>query len=104
MEYARLLKQTVVLIFCVCTLLWTSASFTQANQTIAKPIAPNQPETILLNQLQQASGGSLRISYHTETGKVRFMGTTPEKFIAQPATLAENATPETAARGFLNAY
>ncbi|MCR4407572.1 MAG: M4 family metallopeptidase [Anaerolineae bacterium] len=46
----------------------------------------------------------MRISYHAETGKVRFIGTSSDRPITQPAVLAASASPEVAARGFLDTY
>jgi Zn-dependent metalloprotease len=48
--------------------------------------------------------GAALISYHSETGKVRFVGTEPGKPIPRLGALARGVTPEAAARGFLAAY
>jgi len=58
----------------------------------------------LIEHLKQETGGAIRISYHAETGKVRFIGTSPDRPIAQPAILSAGASPETGARGFLATY
>jgi bacillolysin len=69
------------------------------------PPRPQGPtDETLIGQLQQETGGKTRISYHAETGKVRFIGTSPDRPIAQPAVLAAGASPEEAARGFLATY
>ena len=68
------------------------------------PGPPGLTDEVLVGQLQQETGGKVRISYHAETGKVRFIGTSPDHPITQPAVLAADASPEMAARGFLIAY
>jgi len=44
------------------------------------------------------------ISYHAQTGKVRFMGAAPGQPMAQPVALAAGGPRSEAARGFLSAY
>lgn len=92
-------RKFILFTLCVCSLVWAAASFAQAS-----PAAPDLPEEMLLNQLRQSSADTLRISYHGETGKVRFIGAMPQSPISQPASLAADASPEEAARGFLNTY
>ncbi len=61
----------------------------------------------LLVQLQEGAQGEIRISYHAETGKVRFIGTTPQQPIRQSVPLQglmPDATTLTAARTFLTTY
>jgi hypothetical protein len=58
----------------------------------------------LLNRLNQASGGTVRISYHGETGKVSFIGTTPNRSIKQPSVQGVALSAEDAARSFLKGY
>jgi bacillolysin len=70
----------------------------------AGPPPPGPSDAPLLEQLNQESQGLLRISYHAETGKVRFVGASPDHPIAPPALLAASASPEMAARGFLDVY
>ena len=65
---------------------------------------PQEPESPLLQQLQQATGGKLRISRHAETGKVSFLGASPQTAIAQPALAPHMTAPEPAARAFLQEY
>jgi bacillolysin len=66
--------------------------------------SPAATEAGLLEELNQATGGQVRISYHAQTGKVRFVGTDLEHPIPQPAMLDAEATPEDAARAFLSTY
>ena len=75
------------------------ASFCTINVS-SSPLSP--PDAV--QALQQATGGRVRISYHAETGKVRFIGTDQAHPIAQPAQLAGDVTPEVAARSFLATY
>ncbi len=77
-----------------------SLTLTSVSSGIAAPPPPDNK----LVELSQATRGDLRISYHHETGQVRFVGVHPDTPIAQPRTLASNATAEQAARTFLDAY
>lgn len=71
----------------------------------AQPLRPAAPgESPLVQQLRAATSEQVRISYHDETGKVRFLGTTLDHPVAPPAQLVANATPEQAARAFLDSY
>jgi bacillolysin len=70
----------------------------------AGPPPPGTSDATLLEQLNQESQELLRISYHAETGKVRFIGASPTRPISQPTLLATGASPEMAARGFLAVY
>jgi len=58
----------------------------------------------LLSQLQRDAGGKARISYHSKTGLVSFLGTDLAHPIPQKSNFAYTATPETAARAFLSDY
>lgn len=60
--------------------------------------------TDLAGRLEDVTDGHVRISYHAQTGKVRFMGSEPSYAVPQPADLEAGASPEDAARGFLSAY
>ena len=72
--------------------------------TLAAPASWQQSPQTLINQLSQSSGGQLRVSYHRETGRVRFLGTTPDHAIAQAFPNATEVSPEMAARTFLQSY
>ncbi|HEX8683812.1 MAG TPA: M4 family metallopeptidase, partial [Ardenticatenaceae bacterium] len=63
-----------------------------------------EPNDALLGQLREASGGEVVVSYHDETGVVRFIGTSNETPIRQSRALAPDATPDQAARAFLGTY
>ena len=58
----------------------------------------------LLETLTRAHNGDLRISAHAETGKIRFIGASPDNLIRQPSRLPANASSEVAARSFLDSY
>lgn len=62
------------------------------------------PASDLAQALRQETDGNVRISYHSETGKVRFIGTDLAHPMAQPSALAKEATPEAAARNYLATY
>jgi bacillolysin len=69
---------------------------------LARPSAaqPSNP----VEMLRQQTDGTARISYHAETGKVRFIGTDLSHPIPQPVALEAEATAEDAARQFLGSY
>jgi Zn-dependent metalloprotease len=48
--------------------------------------------------------GAAVVSYHAETGRVRFIGTRPGQSIAPPTMLSAGGSPEAAARGFMAVY
>jgi bacillolysin len=58
----------------------------------------------LVQQLEQVTAGQVRIAYHAQTGKVRFLGTSLEQPIPQAEGLRAGASPEQAARRFLDQY
>jgi len=68
-------------------------------QSFAAPPAPDE-----LASLRQQTAGSLKVSYHAQTGKVRFLAADPAHPVPRPAQLPANAGPEEAARGFLAAH
>jgi hypothetical protein len=68
----------------------------------ARPLAPASER--LLARLQQQTADTLQVSYHSETGKVRFIGTAVGHPIPPATRLPEGAAPETAARQFLGTY
>ncbi|MCP4541012.1 MAG: DNRLRE domain-containing protein [Chloroflexi bacterium] len=84
----------------VTLFLILSLTLTSVSSGIAAPPPPDNK----LIELSQATQGDLRISYHHETGQVRFLGVHPGTPIAQPKRLATGATAEEAARAFLDAY
>lgn len=70
----------------------------------AAPLQGQTLEEALLHHLQQEARGNLHVSYHRETGRVRFLGTSAEQAIAQPTQRAGNVAPEVAALAFMEAY
>ncbi|MFQ5814476.1 MAG: M4 family metallopeptidase, partial [Anaerolineae bacterium] len=68
------------------------------------PMTSGPADAVLIDRLQQSTGGKVRLSYHARTGKVRFIGTDLEHPIPQLIELATAATPEQAARQFLDTY
>ncbi|HEX9441299.1 MAG TPA: hypothetical protein VF909_16560, partial [Roseiflexaceae bacterium] len=65
--------------------------------------APASPSDLIASLRAQTSG-RVRLSYHAETGKVRFLGTDNDHPIARPSLLSANASAEQAARQFLGTY
>jgi len=77
---------------------------TVSSSAFSNPYSQEPPLPALIEHLQRQTEGKVRISYHAQTGKVRFIGTDPAHPIPRPATLAPQATPEQAARHFLSTY
>ncbi len=78
-------------------LIWASLS-------VGAQAAPGQAgDSALLAQLEQASGGTVQIARHAETGKVRFLALDSARPLPQQAALA-SATPEQVSRAFLSTY
>jgi Zn-dependent metalloprotease len=95
---------------CTALLLAVSLSLLPAAGLAARggpaPAAqptPPQPADLIAS-LRAQTGDGLRIAYHAETGKLRFIGAGDGQPLRQPAALAPGATPEQAARQFLAAY
>ncbi len=97
----------------VALVLTATLAFQAEAHPAAQGPAPSGPDgdgavaTLLLDQLQEEVQGELRISYHAQTGKVRFIGTTPQQPIRQSVPLQglmPDATTLTAARTFLTTY
>lgn len=89
--------------FCLLLVLLSSASLpAQARPPIQEPTPLRVAQ--LVEQLKQETGDQIRISYHNETGQVRFIGTEPGQAIARARTLAPGAAPEDAALAFLDTY
>jgi bacillolysin len=84
------------------TAVLVSSSVAQAEPQPQGPVPSNTVQ--LLDRLAQSTGGKSRVSYHSETGKVRFIGATPERPVGRPAGIAASAQPEVAARGFMGEY
>ncbi len=76
----------------------------QAAPPAQGPQPPGLSSETLIAQLQQGTGGTLRIAYHAETGKVSFIGASPDRPISRPAALKMSASTAEAAYGFLATY
>jgi bacillolysin len=70
----------------------------------AQPPPPSEKERVLLSQLQRQAGSDVRVAYHAETGRVRFIGTQPGSELAQSLTQATHLEPVAAAMAFLDVY
>ncbi|MFN8634519.1 MAG: M4 family metallopeptidase [Chloroflexota bacterium] len=102
--------RAVCALLLLLTLLAQPDGLAQAQQqTPATPTPTPQPsaprvDAGLVRQLQQDGGGQVQIAYHSETGKVRFIGAnTPGQPVAR-ARVPASAPPEAAARAFMTAY
>jgi len=58
----------------------------------------------LVSRLQSATGNKAKISYHSNTGMVRFFGTDLAHPLATKASLSKSVSPEAAARSFLGEF
>ncbi len=67
-------------------------------------VLSSTPPTNLVQTLQQQTDGTMTLSYHDQTGKVRFIGTDPSHPIPHSKEINANATPDEAARQFLVTY
>lgn len=81
--------RVVTVVLLVLTVLVTGSLSTQASA----------PEAQLAAQCLPA--GESRLTLNSETGQVRFVGVSQENAIPQPAALPADATPEMAARAYL---
>ncbi|MCB0208361.1 MAG: M4 family metallopeptidase [Anaerolineae bacterium] len=97
-RFHRTLIMAVIVLFLLL--------FTAPASGLASPPPQSQfpSDNNLINKLKQETGGTVRISYHDETGQVRFIGVPPSRSIRQPAILGVGAGPEEAAEGFFKTY
>jgi Zn-dependent metalloprotease len=91
----RALNANKFILLAVTLSVLTLVLVTNTSRTEAQSRASEEQ---LLRQLDDR--GAL-VYRHTQTGKVRFIGTTKESAIGRPATLAASASPEAAARAHL---
>jgi len=61
-------------------------------------------EEALIQQLSDSVQGRMRISYHADTGKVRFLGPPPAEHLPRLSSTRADTLPEVAARDFLSSY
>jgi bacillolysin len=84
------------------TVTMLGGSLAHASPERAEPAPPG--DVGLVAELEAASSGTAEIAYHSETGKVRFIGMANDQPIAAASTVASSAPPEELARGFLARY
>ena len=93
------------LFFLSFFLLLFSSVFLPTLQAQTPPLQANEASNdVLIAQLQQQTDNIVQISYHRETGAVRFLGTTLDHAIPQPTTLPASTSSEQAALAFLAMY
>jgi hypothetical protein len=80
------------------------AAAQEGESAAVAPMPPPAADQALLDRLQEATGGTARVSYHAYTGQVRFFGTQAGQPLPRPEALAPDAPPEAAARAFLAEY
>jgi len=90
------------------TLLLAAGSLSSAAQQSQPAVAPPEPphslDRALIDRLQQITEGQTRISYHAQTGKVRFIGASAAHPILRLDIISADTQPEEAARSFLSIY
>ncbi|HIE43681.1 MAG TPA: hypothetical protein EYP78_02655 [Candidatus Omnitrophica bacterium] len=100
----RLLKVTLlVLIISSLSIGSIISAGTSINQEDSS-FLNNVEQKRLVEELHKLSGGKLRISTHSKTGKVRFLGTDFNHTISQFALSVNKLRPEDASRKFLTIY
>jgi bacillolysin len=87
-------KIVTIIVFLLCL-----AALIPLTVALSSTATPDLADT-----LRQQTGGVARISTHSETGKVRFIGTDAQHPFQQPSALPSGANPELAARNFLTTY
>lgn len=100
MRHTKFASVFALLVVCVSSFVMSA----QAAEVPAPALTPAQQNGALLERLQQAAGGNVRVSQHTETGKLRFLATDPQQPVQRSAQLAANVSGEQAARDFLATY
>jgi Zn-dependent metalloprotease len=85
-------------------MLLGGSGMARARTAAALPGARQAASPLLAQLAGQTDDDHLRIAYHAETGKVRFVGADPQRPFRRPALLAASAGPEPAARAFLGSY
>ncbi len=90
-----------LVLLATSAVLFSSTSLNAQGETPTPP-RPQGDLQALTSALVQSG---VTISYHAQTGKVRFIGVpSSSQAIQQPSTLTAQAQPEDAARGFLSTY
>ena len=70
----------------------------------ASSVFADQSPHALADQLVQSTPGRVNISYHSGTGKVRFISVEPGNSIPNVAAIAATVAPADAAASFLSVY
>ncbi len=84
---------------------WMGAPRTVSASAPAAGLATPAADQLLLERLQAASQGGVRVSYHADTGKVRYIGADRQHPLAvEGSSAASGPTAEGAARAFVNQY
>jgi len=94
-----------ILIFLLSTSL---IAYAKTSSTLAATPTPTSasepvPQDLVLPS-QSFAEEELRISYHAQTGKVRFLGAKEGHSIQQPLGSLATVSPEEAARGFMSVF
>lgn len=95
---------TVVFLFLFAILISTGV-LAQESEPTSTPDGSRSP--LVVEDVSRPTYGfddTVKVYHHAGTGKVRFLVTEPGRPIRQPTALSPNASPEAAARNFLNTY
>jgi Zn-dependent metalloprotease len=93
-------RKTHVGLAALITVTVLGGSVAHASPARAQPVPPG--DAGLVAELEAATGGTAEIAYHSETGKVRYIGMANDQPVA--AAAASSAPAEDLARGFLARY
>jgi Zn-dependent metalloprotease len=92
----------VRIVLIVSLLVWLTGG--PMSTVRAAPPTPIEGDGGLLGRLQGQGGGEIRVAYHVETGRVRFIGTRPGSQLAQSLGSPPGTTPQTISWSFLAEY
>lgn len=76
----------------------------QASSAQQEPLAASVSNQALLGQLSAQTNGAARVSYHSETGAVRFIGTNRQHPLAQPTSSSDVISAEQTAMHYAQTY
>ena len=94
MKYILKVFKIILMIASTYALLMTQPSYAQKVYSL---FAEQTPERLLADQLEQKTGGNLRLKTHAFTGKVRFMGTDRLNVLPQASIQDDIPVPEAVA-------
>ena len=95
-------RELLLLVVLASVALLSSSAFAQENQRSAP--AGSQAPSENARLIDELEGAGAKVAKHSETGEVRFIGTSRGRAIGRPDRLAADAPAESAARAHLAKY